>query len=155
MRETLFNWLQHVISGANCLDLFAGTGALGFEALSRGANSATMIDIDPGLVESISVQASNLKAKNCQVYQADSLTWLANCTASYDIVFLDPPFSKGILDNTIKRLQTGNLLNPGALVYVEAESELTIKSERLKDFKHSRSGQVQYGLLKYDMGEDY
>lgn len=114
-----------------------------------------MVEIDPGLVESIRIQASDLKAKNCQVYQADSLAWLANCTASYDIVFLDPPFGKGMLDNTIKRLQTGNLLNPGALVYVEAEPELIIKSERLKDFKHSRSSQVQYGLLKYEMGEDY
>ena len=114
-----------------------------------------MIDMDASLIKSMQDQADTFKAVNCKICQADSLAWLSKCTTTYDLVFLDPPFGRGMVETSINMLDSKNLLNPGALVYVEAEQDLLIRSENLKEFKHSRAGQVQYGLLQFETGKDH
>ncbi|ODS61713.1 MAG: 16S rRNA (guanine(966)-N(2))-methyltransferase RsmD [Arenimonas sp. SCN 70-307] len=117
VRETLFNWLQPVLRGARVLDLFAGTGALGFEAASRGAGEVVLVERDPGLAAGLREQATRLKA-GLRVENADALAWLARPPAGrYDLVFLDPPFEAGLWQAAAVAL--GPWLALGALIYVE------------------------------------
>lgn len=104
VRETLFNWLMHDIHGARCLDLFAGSGALGFEALSRGADSVTLVEQNPQIADSIRDNLAKLEANRnlWKVETSDAYRWLADNSEDYDIVFLDPPFT----DDRIHELLT-------------------------------------------------
>lgn len=118
VRETLFNWLQPELPGARVLDLFAGTGALGFEAASRGAARVLMIERDPGLAASLREQAARLKAGAVQVVHADALAWLRDAPAeAFDGVFLDPPFDAGVWEAAASML--ARRLAPSAWIYVE------------------------------------
>ncbi len=146
VRETLFNWLQGAVAGARCLDLYAGTGALGFEALSRGAASATFVERDVALVEALRATARQLGASP-QIVRRDALAFLREpATARFDLVFLDPPYSEPIAP-LLELLPPWTA--PGALVYVERGA-----SEGLPDVpsaawrKRSRAGAVEYGLLE-------
>ena len=150
VRETLFNWLQPTIAGADCLDLFAGTGALGFEAASRGAARVVMIEnaIAParGLVE----QAGVLGARNIEIVQRDALAWIADAAPeAFDIVFLDPPFGRGLAERACRDLIEHKRLAEGALIYVETGAGLALEHERLQKFKQGKAGQVQYCLLRF------
>ena len=119
VRETLFNWLQPRLPGARVLDLFAGTGALGFEAASRGAASVVLVERDPGLAASLREQAARLKVENLRVESADALAWLAGAPKQgFDLAFLDPPFDAGLWEAAAAALAPA--LAPDALVYVEA-----------------------------------
>jgi 16S rRNA (guanine966-N2)-methyltransferase len=118
VRETLFNWLQPHLPGARVLDLFAGTGALGFEAASRGASAVVLVERDPGLAASLREQAARLKVENLQVASADALDWLASAPGQgFDLAFLDPPFEAGLWEKAAAALVPA--LAPDALVYVE------------------------------------
>jgi 16S rRNA (guanine966-N2)-methyltransferase len=119
VRETLFNWLAPMIRGARCLDLFAGSGALGFESLSRGAASVVVLDRDPAVVRHLKSLAIELAPDAASVIQADAAGWLAGPAEPFDIVFLDPPFGSGLLPGLLQRLAGGGWLAPGALVYIE------------------------------------
>lgn len=121
VRETLFNWLQHDIEGARVLDAFAGSGALGFEALSRGAREVIFLEKNPKAAIQLKENLQALGAGNAQVWAGDALVWLDQNPEPYDLVFLDPPFGKELLQPALDRLT----LLPGALVYVEHESNLT------------------------------
>ncbi len=122
-RETLFNWLQAVVPGARCLDLFAGTGALGLEALSRGAASVVFVEHDRRLVEALrDVAASWPGGDRMQVVHADALRWLAGADGQYDLVFIDPPFSDGLQAGVLALLERDGLLAAGARVYVEQDA---------------------------------
>jgi 16S rRNA (guanine966-N2)-methyltransferase len=122
VRETLFNWLQAVTPGARALDLFAGTGALGFEAASRGAARVLMVERDPALAEALRANAARLKVDAARVETADALAWLQRPPAeSFDLVFLDPPFDAGLWDQALARL--GPWLAPGAWIYVESPAK--------------------------------
>lgn len=122
VRETLFNWLMPIIGGARCLDLFAGSGALGFEALSRGAQSVLFVDSNPQVVRSLQTTASMLEATNYQVVKAsiphDTLSLQKE---SIDIVFLDPPFTGELLEPSINWLVKNSLLSRNAQIYIETE----------------------------------
>lgn len=120
VRETLFNWLQSATPGARALDLFAGTGALGFEAASRGARRVVMVERDPALAGSLRASAARLKATGVEVACADALDWLQapHRGEQFDLVFLDPPFALGLWEAAAARLVPW--LAPGALIYVEA-----------------------------------
>ncbi len=119
VRETLFNWLQARLRGARVLDLFAGTGALGFEAASRGAAEVRMIERDPAVAASLRDSAGRLKAAGVQVEAGDALAWLARpAHGTYDLAFVDPPFAAGLHAPALAAL--GPWLAPGALVYVES-----------------------------------
>ena len=119
VRETLFNWLQPALPGARVLDLFAGTGALGFEAASRGAAGVLMVERDPDLAQSLREQAARLKADRVQVVSEDAVSWLGRSPdRAFDLVFLDPPFAAGLWQPAAAALAPW--LAPGALIYVES-----------------------------------
>ena len=120
LRETLFNWLQPVIPGACCLDLFAGSGALGFESLSRGAASVILVEQSPLVVDALRQARTELAAEALQIVQADVLTWLRGPPQPADLVFLDPPFDDtSLLSTATTLLETGGWLKDGSRIYVE------------------------------------
>ncbi len=120
VRETLFNWLSPYVSGARCLDLFAGTGVLGLEAVSRGAASATLLDSDPLIADQLHQHVALLEAANVSVIESDAFQWLGGRQPEpFDIVFLDPPFAEGYIEQAIDELNKGWLRNR-AWVYLEA-----------------------------------
>ncbi len=120
VRETLFNWLMPALPGARVLDLFAGSGALGLEAVSRGAASAQLVERDPALATALRTVVGKLDAAGqVQVAQADALHWLDSAApAQADLVFLDPPFAAGLWEQVIARLPRH--LADGAWLYIEA-----------------------------------
>ena len=122
-RETLFNWLQDRIHGARCLDLFAGTGALGLEAASRGASRVTLVERDRGLCEALrAIGASWPGGARLEIVQADALRWLETAAGPFDLVFLDPPFDAGYYGAGLDALIRPGLLAPGARIYVESDA---------------------------------
>ena len=146
VRETLFNWLANDLSGARCLDLFAGTGALGFEALSRGAKEAWFVERDPALLASLDKHAKRLNAK-AKIVGEEVTNFLAdpkeNC---FDIVFLDPPYEMSLM-TLVDLLPVW--FGRSALIYVERPSTEGISSVSGlgKIWRESRAGQVSYGLI--------
>ncbi len=121
VRETLFNWLQDRIIGRRCLDLFAGSGALGFEAASRGAAQVLMVERDRGLADQLRADASRLGAPEVRIECADALQLLGRPPPSpFDLVFIDPPFADGLYDRVLAALQANSWLASEARIYVEA-----------------------------------
>jgi 16S rRNA (guanine966-N2)-methyltransferase len=120
VRETLFNWLMPRLHGARCLDLFAGTGVLGFEALSRGAASATFLERDPQVIRHLEDSREMLAAVHAEILGYDAVAWLAEREpVPYDIVFVDPPFAAGMSERILTLLSRGWLAADG-VVYLEA-----------------------------------
>ncbi|GAB3486583.1 16S rRNA (guanine(966)-N(2))-methyltransferase RsmD [Marinomonas epiphytica] len=150
VRETLFNWIQHRVPGANCADVFCGSGALGLEALSRGAKSVVFVDTAKQVSQQMKANLSTLGANNAQVIQQSALEYLMTPPEHpMDIVFLDPPFRKHWLDQIIPLL-TPNWLAPNAYVYIEMEKEASLpelpKNWRLN--KEKSAGQLVYRLFQ-------
>ncbi|HET6473803.1 MAG TPA: 16S rRNA (guanine(966)-N(2))-methyltransferase RsmD [Pseudomonadales bacterium] len=147
-RVTLFNWLAAAIDGAHCLDLFAGSGALGFEALSRGAASATLIDTDPIVVKALRENAHRLDATACVIERASALAFLRGSHRAWDIVFLDPPFASALLTAALAELAVGPHLHAHSIVYVESSVDTAPNLERWETLKQTRTGAVASLLLK-------
>ncbi|WP_082763294.1 16S rRNA (guanine(966)-N(2))-methyltransferase [Serratia rubidaea] len=147
VRETLFNWLAPVIQGARCLDCFAGSGALGLEALSRYAGSATLLEYERPVAQQLEKNLALLNG-NGQVINTNALSWLANAGEAYDVVFLDPPFRKGLLAQTVDLLEQQGWLADEAWVYVEAEAESAAADVPANWTLHREkvAGQVAYRL---------
>ncbi len=124
VRETLFNWLQPVVHGAAVLDLFAGSGALGFEALSRGARNLTLIEKNASAAKQLMENIQTLKTSDAQVKQTDALQYLTQQQTPFDLIFLDPPFSKGLLPECIALIESNNLLTDNGWIYIESEQDL-------------------------------
>lgn len=122
IRETLFNWLAPDIQGARCLDLFAGSGALGLEALSRGAGESVLIEKHPLAAQSLIKNLALLNAQHAKVINTDAFTYLANADAqtAFNIVFIDPPFQLNFWQKTIDLLAQSNLLAKDCAIYVES-----------------------------------
>ena len=125
LRETLFNWLAPYIEGARCLDLFAGTGALGIEALSRGAGDTLFIERDTALAQALRANLARLKL-DAIVHQASALAWLGGTPRAFDLVFLDPPFDDLLWRPVLAGLDRPGWLAANALIYMESPRELTI-----------------------------
>ncbi|MGU3415308.1 16S rRNA (guanine(966)-N(2))-methyltransferase [Enterobacteriaceae bacterium C34A] len=123
VRETLFNWLAPHMVDARCLDCFAGSGALGLEALSRYAGSATLLEMERHVAQQLQKNLATLNARNAQVVNTNSLTFLAGAGTPHDVVFIDPPFRKGLLEETLTLLENNGWLADDALIYVESEVE--------------------------------
>ena len=122
-RETLFNWLQPWLAGARCADLFAGSGALGFEAASRGAAHVDLVEVAPMAVSALVQARAALRADNVDVHRANVLDWLREQVDShYRIIFLDPPFDSGLAVRALGRIQQLQCVAPGGFVYVESPS---------------------------------
>jgi 16S rRNA (guanine966-N2)-methyltransferase len=141
----LFNWLQPVIDGASCLDLFAGTGALGLEALSRGAEHVVMVENDPVLIKQLSENIKTLEAAAARLETGDALNWLKANSGKFDLVFLDPPFGHGLIQKSCDLLRETDCLKPQASIYIECEPELELPGY-LAVKKQGKAGQVKYLL---------
>lgn len=150
VRETLFNWLQPTIAGAKCLDLFAGSGALGFEALSRGAASAVLLERDREVCRQLRANAELLRADGVEIECADALQWLRTAPPRrFDIVFLDPPFASELLQAACELLDARNWLAPGASVYLEAPADARLLLPPTWSIARSKqAGQVGYHLAR-------
>ncbi len=123
VRETLFNWLAPVLQQARCLDCFAGSGALGLEALSRHAASVMLLELERPVAQQLEKNLKNLSASDAQVINTNTLSWLAASGEPYDVVFVDPPFRKGLLEQTLLLLEQNGWLTDDAMIYVESEVE--------------------------------
>jgi 16S rRNA (guanine966-N2)-methyltransferase len=148
VRETLFNWLGQSLEGLSCLDLFAGSGALGFEAASRGAARVVMVEQDRAVFETLRKTLATLDAKQVQLVLEDAFAFLKKTSETFDVVFLDPPFRQNALPAVFRNLK----LAPEARVYVES-SEPVPAAEKWRELKRARAGQVSYQLLEW-RGDD-
>ena len=149
VRETLFNWLGSSVHGARCLDLFAGSGALGLEAASRGAAAVMLVDADPLVVRTLREQASMLVARQVRIVQAACERYLRGPCEPFDVVFLDPPYRQGVLPGCMELLERRGWLAPGAWIYLEAERglELTLPAN-WEPYRSKTTGQVGYHLVR-------
>lgn len=145
VRQTLFNWLGQELHGLHCLDLFAGSGALGFEALSRGAQSVTLVEQNPAVFRALEENARLLKADRAVLQKTDAMQFLSQNTRAFDVIFLDPPFSQGWLERLLPEI--GRHLAEGGRLYLEAETEIE-DSPRWHLLRHSRAGNVHAHLLE-------
>lgn len=151
VRETLFNWLRDVVPGARCLDLYAGSGALGLEALSRGAAAAVLVDREPEAVAQLRAHVATLDARGAEVVQADACDYLRRPPARpYDVVFLDPPFHDPALERCLAALAAPGWLAPLAWIYVEAArtTPLPALPAGWELVRSKQAGQVGYHLLR-------
>lgn len=156
VRETLFNWLANDIVNARVLDCFGGSGALALEALSRYASFAQIIELQRGAAIQLRENLQTLKCDKAEVLNADTLVVLQKgCAQGFSVVFIDPPFRKGLAEKTIQLLDTQGWLNDGALIYVEIESELTQLAipSRWHALKEKNAGQVSYRLYQYQQAD--
>jgi len=150
IRETVFNWLTPIIENSVCLDAFAGSGAMGFEALSRGAKHVTFCDISKTVIDTLQENAATLKIKNanfllCNFLQENKMQ------KKFDIIFLDPPFEKNILLTACALLEIKNLLNPHAQIYLEFKKDSVDLSQLPKNWvvkKHNHTRTIEYGLYE-------
>lgn len=155
IRETLFNWLQPVITGAQCLDLFAGSGALSLEALSRGAARVVMVDNNTHVVARLGAELQRLAvgADEAQVVHGDATTYLQNTAPHpYDIVFLDPPYQSGLAAPCMRLIDQGEWLSPHARIYIETarDDKLQALPPRWHILHSKRAGQLGYHLAGID-----
>jgi 16S rRNA (guanine966-N2)-methyltransferase len=154
VRETLFNWLAPTLPGARCLDLFAGSGALGFEALSRGAAGVAFVERDPAVVRHLRETLALLEAAGGEVIPGDAGAFLGGQARPFDVVFLDPPFDAEVVPACLARLVSGGWLAPGARVYVEQPAGRGAPAwpAPLVAHRSGRAGEVGYHLAVMPAG---
>ena len=150
VRETLFNWLGQWLDGERCLDLFAGSGALGFEAASRGAARVVMVESDRAAYSALQTARETIGARNVELVLGDALDYLGRLGEKggerFGVVFLDPPFRQNALPAVLERLEPR--LADGARVYIEAPAACTLGG-RWRELKRARAGQVGYQLFQW------
>ena len=145
VRETLFNWLGQRLDGLACLDLFAGSGALGFEALSRGARRVVMVESDRKVAQALRESARALDAAGVEVVNGDALAWLSRADERFDVAFVDPPYASGLAPSALAAL--ASRLNPGARVYAESAQPLELPAN-WRVLREDRAGAVRYALYQ-------
>ncbi|EHM50300.1 MAG: 16S rRNA (guanine(966)-N(2))-methyltransferase [Yokenella regensburgei] len=152
VRETLFNWLAPYMVDARCLDCFSGSGALGLEALSRYAASATLLEMERHVAQQLQKNLATLKAGNARVVNTNTLAFLAESGTPHDVVFIDPPFRKGMLEETLDLLERNGWLADEAMIYVESEVEngLPVVPASWTLHREKVAGQVAYRLYHRD-----
>ncbi len=146
LRETLFNWLGTDLDGLSCLDLYAGSGALGFEALSRGASRVTMLDADAAVVSSLNRNREVLQAENCRILRARAVPWLTRQQDHWHVVFIDPPFDGDELARVLPALLAGQAVDAASKVYLEFNAHRPPALEGWRTLKSTRAGDAA-GLL--------
>ena len=147
VRETLFNWLGQRLDGRACLDLYAGSGALGFEAASRGAARVVMVESDRAVLAALRRSRDSLAADAVEIVAGDASAYLARGGERFDVVFLDPPFRQNALPALLEALPPR--LEPGARVYVEAAQPVAVPGS-WRELKRARAGQVSVQLLAWE-----
>lgn len=155
IRETVFNWLQPYINQSCCLDMYAGSGVLGFEALSRGAREVVFIEQNIKTAKNLKENIDMLDAKNATVFRLDALTWLQSSVTDkrhnnkFDLVFLDPPFHSDLLAKSCALLNSSGCLAEDAIIYAEHNIDSDIKvPENWVVLKEKKAGQVTYKLFE-------
>jgi 16S rRNA (guanine966-N2)-methyltransferase len=150
VRETLFNWLQADLAGACCLDLFAGSGALGFEAASRGAREVVLVESSTVAQKNLAANIAALKAHQVKLIAADAMSWLRQARQQFDVVFVDPPYASELLAPACAQLEQQNLLSPQAKIYLEydAHRELPPLPANWEIIRGKTAGQVGYYLAR-------
>jgi 16S rRNA (guanine966-N2)-methyltransferase len=151
VRETLFNWLGQTLHGKRCLDLFSGSGALGFEASSRGSLETVMLELDHDAVAALKSNQQKLAALSCRIVAGDALKFLATSIEKFDIVFVDPPFASNLMPAVLQKLPSH--LFDGACVYVEWSTPIvdvmaSMPLQQWEITKQGRAGAVHFALLK-------
>jgi 16S rRNA (guanine966-N2)-methyltransferase len=150
VRETLFNWLGQDLTGWRCLDAFAGSGALGFEAASRGAAEVVLVERDTRLARSLRETQARLQASGVRVEVADALAYMRRANAdSFELAFIDPPFDAGLFEPAVAA--AARLVVPGGFVYLEADSafdDAALEALDLRVHRHARAGSVHFHLLQ-------
>jgi 16S rRNA (guanine966-N2)-methyltransferase len=151
VRETLFNWLGTAIRGARCLDLFAGSGALGLEALSRGAAHVTFVERDAAAAHALRERLVEWQAEDARVERSDALRYLAGEARPFDIVFLDPPFASELLPRSAALLEERQWLAADARIYLECASRAALPPlpATWRLLKAKQAGEVGYHLLAH------
>lgn len=144
VRETLFNWLGQDLSNKTCLDLFSGSGILGFESLSRNAKSCILIDNNSLAISTLIDNKNDLNATNALIIKSSAEIFLKNNKELFDIIFFDPPFAKA--DTNLLLSEIKNYLKPNGVIYLEINEKFS--SNELKILKHSKAGQVYFYLLQ-------
>lgn len=155
VRETLFNWLQSTVGQAHCLDLFAGSGALGFEAASRGADSVTLVEKNKQAAEILRENCQLLSADNCQIVCSSAEQFLTTSKQQYDIIFLDPPYKAQLWTSVAEQLMKQQLVAPKAYIYLEcpANDALPKLPQNWLLRKDKKAGAVRYCLFQNEVGE--
>ncbi|MEO6362957.1 MAG: 16S rRNA (guanine(966)-N(2))-methyltransferase RsmD [Caldimonas sp.] len=149
VRETVFNWLGQNLAGWRCLDAFAGSGALGFEAASRGAAEVVLLERDGVLAASLAQSKERLKAVQVRVERADAVQWMARARAdAFDLVFIDPPFDSALAAPALAAART--LVAPGGFVYLEAAAAIgdPAADGSWEPYRAARAGAVHFHLLR-------
>ena len=153
VRETLFNWLQPYITGARCLDLFAGSGALCLEALSRGAREATMVEQSPLALAALKQNVVALGADRAQVVAGDAVSFLKQRPQPFDIIFVDPPFAANLVPLCLTLIDQGGWVERGGLIYIEAPYTLDPPLPTGWEWQRRQTaGQVGYHLARASSG---
>jgi len=152
IKETLFNWLMHDIHDANCLDAFAGSGSLGFEAFSRGASYVTFIEKDKLAFQNLIKISASFDTSILRVIHDETLKYLqlslSKNITPFDIIFFDPPFSNSFPYDCLNILANDKVTNPNALLYVEYNENITLDPETWTKLKQKQAGQVIYTLYR-------
>jgi 16S rRNA (guanine966-N2)-methyltransferase len=151
VRETVFNWLQFSMSGARCLDLFAGSGALGFEALSRGAREVVFVDEAAAVVRSLRDELERLGGTaRAEVLQTTAARYLGQPGEAFDVIFLDPPFARDALAEPVALIEAAGRIKPGGWVYLESEREsgAPLLPAEWDLVKSKSAGEVGYHLAR-------
>lgn len=148
-RETLFNWLTPTITDAHCLDLFAGSGVIGFEALSRGAASVVSVDNNIRVCTKLREQATLLNAQNIHIVHQEASQFINHTQDTFDIIFIDPPFRSNLVAKLVDTLSNNPILNPDAILYVEMPitQRLDIAETKWHIVRSGKTSQVRYFLL--------
>jgi 16S rRNA (guanine966-N2)-methyltransferase len=150
VRETLFNWLQADIPGSRCLDLFAGSGVLGFEAASRGAREVILVESDMRAQHILAANIELLKARQVQLVRGDARNWLLQPHGPFDVVFVDPPYASDLLAPSCELLERQQQLSPRAKIYLEypAQYDLPQLPGNWQIIRGKKAGQVGYYLAQ-------
>jgi 16S rRNA (guanine966-N2)-methyltransferase len=149
VRETLFNWLGQTLDGRTCLDLFAGSGALGFEALSRGARQVVMVEQNQAVLQALKNNAAKLGAGCLELWPGDALRFASQDRRQFDVIFLDPPYDLDLVPKLLPGLPA--LLAPGGMVYVEDDRALELP-EGWEVWRSGHAGKVHFYLLRRSHG---
>jgi 16S rRNA (guanine966-N2)-methyltransferase len=154
VRETLFNWLGQTLTNQHCLDLFSGSGALGFEAASRGAASVTMVEQDRSAADALMHNQTKLSATTCKIIRGDALKFIASSKEKFDVIFIDPPFASQLMPQLLPLLT--NKLTPSGVIYAEWREPLAVLLAQhpvagLSIVKQGKAGAVHFALLSAEI----
>ena len=148
VRESIFNLIGSKVEGAQVLDLFAGSGALGLEAISRGARSLVLVENNAENCDLLSAEIRHFKGEQIKLVQQDALTFLQQCSTQFDVVFLDPPYGAKLLEPALNLLNARALIKPSSILYVEMSSATRTIVPGFEIIREQTAGQVKFGLWR-------